>query len=319
MRYVLVTPARNEDAFIESTIRSVVAQTILPEKWIIVSDGSTDRTDDIVKQYAHQHSWIELLRMPERRDRQFAAKAHAFNAGFARIKELFPNNTALEPPTYEIVGNLDADITFDPDYFPFLLEKFASNPKLGVCGTPFVEDSSEPGKHSYDHEFANLKHVSGACQLFRRECFEQVGGYIPVKGGAIDWIAVTTARMRGWETRTFTEKFCLHHRQLGTGNDSPLMVRFHYGKKAYYVGGHPVWECLRGIFQMREKPVIIGGAYFLCGFLKAMITRMNRPVSPELIAFHRGEQMARLNKVWGHFGRAPEGKKPSSGRGAGCS
>lgn len=305
MNYVLITPARNEEAFLEATIRSVVCQTIRPLKWIIVSDGSTDRTDAIVQQYAAEHPWIELLRRPERTDRQFAAKAYAFNAGFARIQELFPDSqlnpssSILNPsnnPSFEIIGNLDADITFEPDYFAFLLEKFAANPKLGVAGTPFVENQEKPGEHSYGHEFANLKHVSGACQLFRKECFAQVGGYIPIKGGAIDWIAVTTARMHGWETRTFTEKFCLHHRKLGTGNDSPLMVRFHYGKKAYYVGGHPVWECLRGIFQMREKPVIIGGLYFLCGFLKAMITRMHRPVSPELIAFHRGEQMARLRK-----------------------
>ncbi len=81
LSFVLVTPARNEEAFIESTIRSVVAQTIRPTKWIIVSDGSTDGTDEIVKRYAHDHPWIEFLRMPEHRDRQFAAKANCFNAG----------------------------------------------------------------------------------------------------------------------------------------------------------------------------------------------------------------------------------------------
>src|SRR5205809_4590373 len=114
LRYVLVTPARNEEAFIGATIRSVEAQTVRPIKWIIASDGSTDRTDEIVREYARQHSWIELLRLPERRDRHFAAKAQAFNAGYARLKE----------QDYDIIGNLDADITFEPDYFEFLLEKF---------------------------------------------------------------------------------------------------------------------------------------------------------------------------------------------------
>jgi GT2 family glycosyltransferase len=181
-----------------------------------------------------------------------------------------------------------------PGYLEFLLNQFAENPHLGVAGTPFVENSQKPGAHTYAHQFAQLEHVSGACQLFRRECFESVGGYIPIKGGAIDWIAVTTARMNGWQTRTFTEMTCFHHRKLGTGNDSPLMVKFRYGQKAYYVGGHPLWELLRGVFQMRQKPWIIGGLYFELGFLWAMITRMSRPVSPELMAFHRSEQMNRL-------------------------
>jgi biofilm PGA synthesis N-glycosyltransferase PgaC len=288
-RYVLITPARNEEALIEQTIQSVIAQTRLPLKWIIVSDGSTDRTDAIVQGYVATHPWIELLRMPERRERQFAAKAHAFNAAYARLKSL----------DYDIVGNLDADLTFDSTYFEFLMARFAENPKLGVAGTPFVEDVSDTAKHTYAHKHAQLEHVSGACQLFRRDCFEQVGGYTPVKGGAIDWIAVTTARMRGWQTRTFTEKHTLHHRKLGTGNNSPLMVFFHYGRKAYYVGGHPLWICLRSLSQMKQRPYIFSGIMFFWGYLWAFLTRMPRAVTPELMAFHRSEQMARFNRLFG--------------------
>ena len=287
--YALITPARNEEAFIAATIRSVVAQTLRPRRWIIVSDGSTDRTDEIVKGFAREHAWIELLRMPERRDRQFAAKANCFNAGYALLR--------VSACVYDYVGNLDADITFDPDYFAFLLAKFAALPRLGVTGTPFVENHTEPGKHGYAHGLANLEHVSGACQLFRRDCFESVGGYIPVKGGAIDWIAVTTARMKGWQTRTFTEKVCFHHRTLGTGNNRPLMVPFHYGRKAYYVGGHPLWALLRGVFQMRNRPWIIGGLLFQLGFFWALITRTRRVVSTELMAFHRAEQLGRLKAL----------------------
>ncbi|HEY5742753.1 MAG TPA: glycosyltransferase [Terrimicrobiaceae bacterium] len=288
LKYALITPARNEKAYIASTIRSVVSQTVLPSKWIIVSDGSTDGTDEIVKGFLQEHPWIELLRMPERHERQFAAKAHAFNAGCALL-----GGTA-----YDIIGNLDADITFEPDYFEFLLGKFASDPNLGVAGTPFVEDQNQLGKHTYAHQFAHLQHVSGACQLFRRSCFESVGGYQPVKGGAIDWIAVTTARMNGWKTRTFTEKVCLHHRSIGTGNNSPLMVPFHYGRKAYYVGGHPLWEMFRGIFQMKNKPRLIGGLFFQLGYVWAFLSRVPRAVSPELMNFHRAEQMSRLNGFW---------------------
>jgi glycosyltransferase involved in cell wall biosynthesis len=301
LSYVLITPARNEAALIENTIRSVIAQTVLPARWIIVSDGSTDGTDEIVQGYAKEHDWIELLRLPERKARQFAAKAHAFNAGYAHLST--PDS---QPSTsWDLIGNLDADITFEPDYFSFLLSKFQLFPDLGVAGTPFVEDHTRRDQHTYAHQFVQLEHVSGACQLFRRSCFTEIGGYQPVKGGAIDWIAVTTARMNGWKTRTFTDKVSFHHRQLGTGNHNPLMVRFQDGRKAYYVGGHPVWVFLRGLFQMREKPWIIGGLFFTCGFLWAFLSRMERPVSPELMAFHRGEQMHRLRRLVGLGQKAP--------------
>jgi len=296
LSYVLVTPARNEAALIDQTIQAVLAQSVLPRMWIIVSDGSTDSTDGIVQCYARQHDWIELLRLPERRDRHFAAKAHAFNAGYSRLS-IFnsqPSNS------WDLIANLDADITFGPDYFEFLLQKFSGNPRLGVAGTPFVEDHDRLDQHSYAHQFANSTHVSGACQMFRRECFEALGGYLPVRTGAIDWVAVTTARMKGWETRTFTEKVCFHHRKLGVGSGSPgkLPMWFRYGRKAYLVGGHPLWECSRGLFRMWERPFILGGLCFIAGYTWAALVRSERAVSRELIQFHRTEQMARLGAGW---------------------
>lgn len=298
LSFALITPAHNEAAFIEQTIRAVLDQSVLPRKWIIVSDGSTDGTDEIVQRYASQHDWIELLRMPERHDRQFAAKAHAFNAAYSRL------TSVLCPPSsdngFDLIGNLDADITFGPDYFDFLLSKFQLCPELGVAGTPFVEDHDRLDQHSYAHQFANSTHVSGACQMFRKECFEQVGGYVPVKAGAIDWVAVTTARMKGWQTRTFTEKVCFHHRKLGIGSGSPgkLPMWFHYGRKAYLVGGHPLWECSRGLFRMWQKPFVLGGLWFIAGYASAALLRKQRAVSRELMRFHRAEQMARLRGIF---------------------
>src|SRR5690348_10504183 len=171
LSYVLVTPARNEERIIEQTIHSVISQTVLPAKWIIVSDGSTDHTDEIVMKYSEQHPWIELVRMPAHRDRHFGAKVQCFNAGYVRASGV----------SFDVIANLDADITFCSDYFEFLLEKLAADPGLGVTGTPFVEDGV-----SYDYRFTSRQHVSGACQVFRRQCFEQIGGYVPVKGGGID-------------------------------------------------------------------------------------------------------------------------------------
>ena len=287
--YVLITPARNEEAYIEHTIKSVISQTVLPMKWVIVSDGSTDRTDAIVKGYLPAHPWMQLVRMPERKERHFAAKVHAFNAGYERVKRI----------GCDIIGNLDADLSFEADYIEFLLDKFSRDPVLGVAGTPFVEDASQP----YDYRFTNVEHVSGACQLFRRECFEAIGGYTPIKGGGIDWVAVTTARMKGWKTRTFTEKTIFHHRTMGTGKGNILMARFRLGKEDYYEGSHPLWELFRAVYQMKFSPRFLGGLLILSGYIAAFLQRMERPVTPELIAFYRQEQMQRLKgKVAGLFG-----------------
>ena len=282
--YVLITPARNEAESIELTIKSVVLQTVRPIKWIIVSDGSTDGTDDIVRKYAAGHPWMELLRTPERRERHFAGKVQAFNAGYARVQGL----------DYEVVGSLDADVSFDPDYFSYLLRKLAEDRALGLVGTPFKEGSNP----IYDYRFVSIEHVSGACQLFRRECFEQIGGYVPVKGGCIDHIAVISARMKGWRTRTFTDKVCLHHRQMGTAQDSVVMARFRNGRKDYVIGNHPVWEVCRATYQMTKKPVVIGGLMLAFGYVWALIRRVERPVTPELVAFYRREQMQRLKKFF---------------------
>ena len=281
LRYVLVTPARNEAAFIEQTIQSVVAQTSRPLRWIIVSDGSTDNTDEIVQRYSAQHEWIELLRMPERKERHFAGKVYAFNAGYARVKDL----------EYDVIGSLDGDISFDESYFSFLLQKFARNPRLGVGGTPFTE-----GGAMYDYRFTSQEHVSGACQLFRRECFEAIGGYTPLKVGGIDLVAVVTARMRGWETRTFVEKTCQHHRKMGTAQRGRLRAAFNGGYHDYLMGVHPLWQLFRSAFQMTQRPWIVWGFLLLVGYVAAATKRAERPVSEELIQFRRREQMCRLRR-----------------------
>ena len=259
----------------------MVSQTFTPLRWVVVSDGSTDGTDDIVNEASRDCDWIELLRLPEQRDRSFAAKVHCFDSGFERVRDL----------PFDIVASLDADIAFDADYFKFLLEKFSENPKLGVGGTPFVERNQH-----YNYNYSSTEHVSGACQMFRRECYEEIGGYSGIKGGGIDWVAVTTARMKGWQTRTFTEKTCLHLRPMGTGARSGLSVDFHHGQKDYYLGGHPVWQVFRAAHQMTRPPYAFGGLALLAGYTWASVRRLDRPVSDELLRFHRGEQMSRLKR-----------------------
>lgn len=281
--YVLITPARNEEAFLEQTIESVIHQTVLPMKWVIVDDGSTDRTAEIVRRYLAQHPWMEMIQMPQRRDRSFAAKVHSFNAGYERVQGL----------DYEIVGNLDADLTFDADYFAFLLSRFREDADLGVAGTVFQEEGYSSEKHSFEGH----SHVAGGCQLFRKRCFEAIGGFIPNRAGGVDWIAVTTARMMGWKTKSFREKFFFHHRHLGTAERGTLASLFSYGEKDYYLGGHPVWELFRVTYRMIQRPFLAGGLALGLGYVWAWLRRTKRPVSRDLMAFHRREQMRKLRLI----------------------
>jgi glycosyltransferase involved in cell wall biosynthesis len=284
LSYVLITPARNEEAYIEKTIQSMINQTVLPLKWVIVDDASTDKTHEIVGRYIRQYPWIELVEMPARRDRSFAAKVVAFNAGFERVKSL----------PYEVIGNLDADISFERDHFEFLMNKFANDPSLGVAGTIFHE---EGGYSSGRDSFEGHKHVSGQCQIFRRQCWKEIGGYIPHRAGGIDWMAVTTARMKGWKTESFREKWFFHYRHLGTAERSIFASAFSYGEKDYYLGGHPIWELFRVAYRATKRPYIIEGIALGLGYSWAFLRRTPRPVSRELMAFHRREQMAKLSTI----------------------
>jgi poly-beta-1,6-N-acetyl-D-glucosamine synthase len=284
--YVLVTPARNEEKFIELTIKCVVAQTIRPLKWVIVSDGSTDGTDEIVSPYASRYQWIELLRISESNDRNFAAKVNAFNAGYSRLRDV----------NYEVIGNLDADISFDEEYLAFLVSKFAENPRLGVAGTPYREARPE-----HDEQFKSPEHVSGACQMFRRQCFEDIGGYLPVRSGGIDLIALLSAQAAGWQTKRFDDKVCFHHRSVGGGMEAGTYRRLlSRGKKDYLLGSHPVFEIFRSANQMKARPYIVGGLLTLIGYAWAMARRFEQTMPSHLIELRRRDQMQRLSSILRH-------------------
>jgi len=290
--YVLITPARNEAQYIELTLQSMAEQIYRPLKWVIVSDGSTDGTDNLVRKYASDNPWIDLLRMPERTERHFAGKVHAFKAGYDKAKDLNP----------DVVGNLDADVSIEPDHFQYLLSKFAENPDLGVGGSPFKE-----GSRQYDYRFSNIENVWGGCQLFRRECYEAIGGYTPVKGGGIDHIAVVSARMKGWKTRTFTDKVCLHHRGMGTAQQGALKATFRQGSKDYSLGNHPLWELFRTLYQTKNSPLLVGGLALGAGYFWSMARKAEVSVSSDVVAFTRREQMQRLKKfLGGKQGRSEE-------------
>jgi glycosyltransferase involved in cell wall biosynthesis len=280
LTYVLITPAYNEAEFLELTAQAVVGQTVPPLRWVIVSDGSTDGTDAIAQRYAAAYPWIRYMRMDRADGYSFARKARSFNAGYEAVHDL----------AFDLVANLDADVSFEPDYFEYLIGRFERDSSLGVGGTPMVEPGHDPVG---DGRF-NESDVFGACQVFRRRCFEQVGGYRPIQAGGVDWVAVRTARMLGWTTRSFLERRFFHHRPMGLRKGGGLVARFRHGEKDYFLGNHPIWQLSRTAYQATRRPYVLGGIFLLFGYLWAGVRRTPRAISPELLRFHRREQLARL-------------------------
>jgi GT2 family glycosyltransferase len=217
--------------------------------------------------------------MPERTERNFAGKASAFHAGYERMTDL----------NYDIIGNVDADVTFEEDYISFLLSRFCENSRLDIAGTPFTE-----GSQRYDYRFTSIEHVSGACQLFRRKCFEDIGGYAPLKAGGIDLAAVLSARMKGWQTRTFIEKTYEHHKKTQAGKHSNRVTIFKSGYHDYLMGSRLLWQILRSCYQMTKTPFVVGGSLLLAGYLWAMFMRADHTVPRDLVIFRRKEQMQRI-------------------------
>ena len=182
--YVLITPARNEEHYIGRTIRAVVSQSKRPKRWVIVNDNSTDGTADIVKEYIHGHRFISLISAHKKGQRNFASKVFSFLDGYELLKDV----------DYQFIGNLDADVTFGPDYFERVLDEFSKNEKLGVAGG-FVYEQREGQFVSRANN--TTRSVAGAVQLFRRQCYEDIEGFTPLKFGCEDTAALIKSRMLG--------------------------------------------------------------------------------------------------------------------------
>lgn len=279
-KYVLITPARNEDKFIERTIQSVFAQTVLPQKWVIVSDGSTDRTDDIVSKNAVENSIIKFVRTDDQPGRNFGSKVAAFNLGCEQLNGV----------EYDFIGNLDADISFEPNYYYEVFNRFESNQKLGLAGgvrLDVVGGSLREIKSARNS-------VAGGFQLFRRKCFEDIDGYKILKYGGIDAVAEISARMHGWEVESFPDIVAHHHRPTGTAVNNILKQKFRAGAKYYFIGYHPVFPLLRFGSRIFQKPIIIGSLISIFGFFWASLRRYKRPVSDAFVKYLRSEQSGRL-------------------------
>ena len=283
LSYVIITPVRNEANFIEKTLRSVTAQTISPVEWIIVNDGSTDGTGDIVARYATHYPWIILINRQDRGYRQRGpGVVDAFYEGFDQITYT----------DYEVVVKLDGDLSFEPNYFEELLKQFAANLSLGIAsGQPYVFDGKEWGTQT-----SLIPRTHGPTKLYRRECFEAIGGIRRSLGwdGIDDW----QARMLGWQTVTFDYLRVLHHRAYGAATGT-IKSKIETGQGAHFMGYHPLYMIARCIWRMIDKPYVIGGLFIFWGYMAGWLTGRERIDDYELIYYLRRTQLKQLaSRVW---------------------
>jgi len=283
-RYALMTAAHNEVKLIAQTIESVLAQSILPVIWVIVSDRSSDGTDDIVASYSSEHSFIHLIHLDENVGRGTIAKVNALKEAYRQI--------ALYP--HDFVGNLDADVTFGSNYFEDLTKCFLSDPTLGIAGGMIYENQDGEFRPRISNSVASVAH---AAQLVRRECYSQIGGYIGLKFGGEDWYAEIRARRNGWQVKSFPMLQVMHHRQTG-GSDSILRARFREGKMDFSVGSHPLFEFIKCARRIPERPLFIGAFVRLLGFFVSYFDKTSRLVSPEIVDFLQEEQMGRIRRLF---------------------
>ena len=282
-KYILITSAHNEAGLIENTIKSILDQQVKPVEWIIVDDGSSDNTSEIVTKFAASNSFIKLINKKPDPQRDFSSKVNAIHLAVSKI-------TSKE---YDYLGILDADITFSSSYYASVMSKFEKDKKLGIVGGLIYDIVNGKTIPLYLHP--NI--TRGAVQFFKRECFEEIGGLLPLKYGGEDSAACFSARLKGWEVKNFEDLIGYHHRLAGTADRNIFKARFREGFVEYHLGYHPLFEFVKGISRFKERPIIAGSMVRFFGFLWANLKREKRLISKELISFIRKGQISRLIKI----------------------
>lgn len=284
IRYCIITPSRDEEQYLEGTIESVLQQTVRPQEWIIVDDGSTDSTASIIEKYSREYPWIRALR---RHDRGFRSSG----GGVEAFLEAYPKLNSLD---WEFLVNLDGDVTFAPDYFARCFEYFQRWPQLGIGGGTIYD---KIGGRLF-LEKAPAFHVRGATKIYRRACWEKLGGLLPGLGW--DTVDEIQANHLGWMTRTFPDLQLIHHRATG-GALGNWTTSLKDGQADYIVGYHPIFFAVRCGRTMFRAPYFLKGIGLACGFLSALVKGVPRMGNRELRDYLRKQQMRRLlgrSSIW---------------------
>lgn len=282
-------PAYNESRYIAVTIESVICQTIRPLLWVIVDDGSTDQTAQIIQRYAQNYSWIRFVhRQKDINQTYYASNVYAIQKGLK----------AIAGQEYDYLAILDADISLPPNYYEQILRRMEADSNLGI-GSGVYEDNVN-GK--LRKVLNDCRSTPKALMVFRRETFEDIGGFIPMNYGGEDTCACFMARMNGWKTRSFPDLVAIHNKPIGTGHaKSTLKIRFRQGVGEYFLATHPLFMLVKSFRRcIKEHPLIIGGLARIAGFVYAYFMGEKRQIQDNLVKFIREEQFKRicnLNRV----------------------
>jgi glycosyltransferase involved in cell wall biosynthesis len=282
--YVLVSACRNEENYLDGLAECIAAQTVRPLQWIIVDDGSTDRTFECASGWAKKLPFLKVVRMPGGRPRSFASQVYAAQHGSEAAKAL----------DYDFIGFLDADIRLAPDYYERLLRRFAEEPGLGLGGGVVIDQYADRTENI--RQGSEEYHVAGGVQFFRRSSYEKIGGYVPIEGGGQDTIADIMTLMHGWKIQAFPDLPAMHLRPDGYAKDNVLTRGLKWGRKFYLLGYHPIFyfgQCLR---RVGRRPVLVGSFCQLLGFVLANLKGGTRPVPNEFVRFLRKLQLERLRR-----------------------
>jgi len=255
-RYVIVSPVKDEERYVEMTLQSVVGQTVQPVLWVIVDDGSKDGTAGIVGRYTATNTFIHFVSNPHAGLRQSgSAVIRAFNHGCREI-------SAAE---YDFIVKLDCDLSFEKDYFERLLQRFVVDKELGIAsGVYWEQDKTGIWKKIAMPSY----HAAGACKVIRRQCFEEIGGFVTAAGW--DTVDEIRAMARGWKTTHFPDLRMKHHKLEGSGIGLVRTGVMH-GEIYYLTGGDKLFFALKVLHRMTAKPIILGGLALMWGYVRSLL------------------------------------------------
>lgn len=277
-KYVVVTPVRDEEAYLRLTVESVIKQTVLPAEYVIVNDGSKDRTGYIIEEYAKRYPWIRGVHREDRGYRKWGAGIiEAFYDGFH----------SLTTRDWDFMCKLDGDLSFAPDYFENVFTRFAASPKLGIGGG-FLYHIENGEKTLERHP---VFHVRGGAKIYRRACWDDIGGLWVGPGS--DTVDEVKANMLGWSTMSFMELQMEHHRWTGAayGRWGGVVKN---GKTDYVSGYHPLFVLAKAVARMGQRPFVLGSVALIYGYVAAYLEKVPRVDDPALIQYLQRQQLAKL-------------------------
>jgi len=282
-RYCLITPCRDEAAHARVTLDSVLAQTVLPARWVIVDDGSTDDTPSILAEYAQRHDFIRILRRDDRGRRAVGPGViEAFYAGYESI----------DPGEFDYICKFDLDLELPAGYFEELIRRMEANPRLGTCsGKPYFRD---PRTGRLISEKCGDEMSVGMTKFYRVECFRQIGGF--VREVMWDGIDCHRCRMAGWMARSWDDEPLrfVHLRPMGASDRNWYRGRVRHGFGQYFMGTGPIYMAASALFRMTRPPVILGGLAMWWGYMRSWLARKPRYGDTDFRAFLRRYQRACL-------------------------